>query len=87
MFRREELLSFLVQCSPGQSVSPLESSFETGLSFRGAETRAPAPLPSLQDMLELSRLEGMERYKRPAPSSPSRDENMDSPTSKRSRFN
>lgn len=87
--RREELLSFLVQCSPGQSVSPLESTFETGLSFRGAPAPAPAPtpLPSLQDMLELSRLEGVERYKRPAPSSPSSDENMDSPSSKRSRFN
>jgi len=80
--RREELLSFLVQCSPGQSVSPLESSLETGLSFR--ENRTPAALPSLQEMLELSRLEGC---KRPASSSPSRDENMDSPSSKRSRFN
>jgi len=81
--RREELLSFLVQCSPGQSVSPLEAS-SVDLSLRGG---TPNALPSLQEMLELSRLEGGERCKRPAPSSPSRDENMDSPSCKRSRFN
>jgi len=87
--RREELLSFLVSTSPGQSVATPESH----LLFRGTDTArtgaGPPPLPSLQDMLELSRLEGggSERYKRPAPSSPSRDENMDSPSCKRSRFN
>eukprot|EP00088_Acartia_fossae_P060318 TRINITY_DN72207_c0_g1_i1.p1 TRINITY_DN72207_c0_g1~~TRINITY_DN72207_c0_g1_i1.p1 ORF type:complete len:219 (-),score=40.36 TRINITY_DN72207_c0_g1_i1:83-739(-) len=81
--RREELFSFLVQCSPGQSISNSDNSVETDLTF----TRQPQALPSLQEMLELSRLEGGERCKRPAPSSPSRDENMDSPSSKRSRFN
>jgi len=81
--RREELLSFLVSTSPGQSVS---SAADTN-PFRETGNRPPVPLPSLQDMLELSRLEGVERYKRPAPSSPSRDENMESPSSKRSRFN
>lgn len=80
--RREELLSFLVSTSPGQSISSADSN-----PFRETGTRPATPLPSLQDMLELSRLEGVERYKRPAPSSPSRDENMESPSSKRSRFN
>ena len=77
------MLSFLVSTSPGQTVTSTSDMNQ----FRGGEHRPPLPLPSLQDMLELSRMEGSERYKRPAPSSPSRDETMDSPSAKRSRFN
>merc|ERR1719233_472433 len=49
---------------------------------------AQPTLPSLQDMLDLSRADCAERYKRPAPSSsPSHDQSMDSPSCKRSRMN
>lgn len=79
--RRDELLSLLVQSSPGQSVASVEAPFEAGLA------RLDQRAPTLQDMLEISRLESP-RSKRPAPpSSPSHDEHMDSPASKRSRFN
>lgn len=80
--RRDELLSLLVQSSPGQSVSAAELPWEGGLVAR-LDQRPP----TLQDMLEISRLDSP-RAKRPAPpSSPSHDEHMDSPASKRSRFN
>jgi hypothetical protein len=85
-FRRDELLGLLVQSSPGQSVSSpaSEAPFEAGLA------RLDQRAPTLQDMLEISRLDSLDapRSKRPAPpSSPSQDEHMDSPSSKRSRFN
>jgi hypothetical protein len=84
--RRDELLGLLVQSSPGQSVSSpaSEAPFEAGLA------RLDQRAPTLQDMLEISRLDSLDapRSKRPAPpSSPSQDEHMDSPSSKRSRFN
>jgi hypothetical protein len=78
-FRRDELLSLLVQSSPGQSIAVAAAAVE--VPFEAARA------PTLQDMLEISRLESP-RAKRPAPpSSPSHDEHMDSPASKRSRFN
>jgi len=94
--RREDLLNFIVSISPGQTVvsaNPppvdqiLRSSAELSSVADNAARHAAAGagLPSLQDMLDLSR---PERYKRPAPpSSPSHDESMDSPSCKRSRMN
>lgn len=94
--RREDLLNFIVSISPGQTVvsaNPppvdqlLRSSAELSSAADNAARHAAAGagLPSLQDMLDLSR---PERYKRPAPpSSPSHDESMDSPSCKRSRMN
>ena len=97
LFRREDLLSFIVSISPGQTVvaspppPPVDQLLRThgGDVSRVAGAVPPPHLPSLQDMLDLSRLEtGGERYKRPAPSSsPSNDESMDSPSCKRSRMN
>merc|ERR1712107_627393 len=49
--RREELLAFLAEDSPGQG----ESDGLDRLSLSNPR-RAPAVLPSLQDMLDLSRL-------------------------------
>jgi hypothetical protein len=97
--RREDLLNFIVSISPGQTVvssapPPVDQLLRsTGDLSYAADTAARhaaagAGLPSLQDMLDLSRPDSGERYKRPAPpSSPSHDESMDSPSCKRSRMN
>ena len=97
LFRREDLLSFIVSISPGQTVTsssppPVDQLLRTGdfsaATDASARPQAAQPLPSLQDMLDLSRPDSGERYKRPAPpSSPSHDESMDSPSCKRSRMN
>jgi hypothetical protein len=80
--RREELLAFLAEDSPGQG----EGEGLDRLSLSNPR-RAPVVLPSLQDMLDLSRLSPGHR-KRSSPPSPQQDEEMEhSPQSKRSRKN
>jgi len=116
--RRDELLSFLANSSPGIAQvtdtgnTALETDFATGLSLAsrglpgqqllasmgaagqqqqggqqpmGGGQQVP-PLLAVQEMFELSRLDvGQgQRYKRPPPS-PGQDENMDSPSHKKSR--
>jgi len=91
--RREDLLNFLVSISPGQTVASSgggPAGVDQLLRDSTSDSRLSAQptLPSLQDMLDLSRADCGERYKRPAPSSsPSHDESMDSPSCKRSRMN
>jgi len=88
--RREELLAFLANNSPGDGteVPSSQDQASNGLARLSVDGGArsvaqPRALPSLQEMLDLSKLEVR---KRSPPSSPNQsDEEMDSPQSKKLR--